>query len=287
MCKGGLGNQMFQYALYRKYIEMGVDTRISTYHYLQETGMMPFMLPEVFPNLQIKYLEDDKIRKNFLKRNNNRSFLRKAIEKINPKLRSYVVEKKEMNFSKRYLKYKNAVLDGYWQTNKYWKDIEQSIKKEFEFVQVDNKDFLRLKEFIITHKCTSIHIRRGDYLKEENRKMYGNICTSDYYRKAVEYIECQEEQEFYIVFTDDKAWVKEHFYTPKIVFASDYLKGVYPDWYELCLQSYCTNNIIANSTFSWWAAYLNANPKRVVVAPKIWINNRNTKDVWPSDWVKL
>lgn len=162
-------------------------------------------------------------------------------------------------------------LSGYWQSPKYWQGHENIIKQFFT-PNVQNQ--------IDCSGYTSIHVRRQDYLKFPN---HHPVCTIDYYEKAMNYVGGDK----FLVFSDDMKWCKNNFKGNQFSFAEGNHEIV-----DLKLQMNCRNNIIANSSFSWWGAYLNDNVDKIVIAPKKWfgpalIPTHSTKDLIPEEWVQL
>ncbi len=177
-----------------------------------------------------------------------------------------------------------AYLNGYWQSEKYFKDISEIIRKELtvkEPLLDKNKEVFKEIDSCIS---VSLHIRRTDYLNS-------NIhvpCGLEYYMNAVKFFLDIEEKTHFFVFTDDKEWVRKNFKLNcqfTIVEHNDSDKN----YEDLRLMTFCKHNIIANSTFSWWGAWLNTNPDKRVLAPSKWFNDKaysNSKDVIPSAWLK-
>lgn len=178
-----------------------------------------------------------------------------------------------------YEKNTNLLLDGGFQSEKYFINNKQTI---IDLFKVSNQIEAQIKEAIPNiGDLVSIHVRRGDYVRLPN---HHPVQTREYYEKAVEEIGIDNE---FLIFSDDLEGCKDlfdflpkkHFYTTEV------------DWSDLYMMSLCKDNIIANSTFSWWAAYLNANPNKKVVAPTNWFGpayaNLDTKDLIPDSWIKL
>ncbi len=113
------------------------------------------------------------------------------------------------------------------------------------------------------------------------------ICTKDYYLRAIEYIRKIEPNSKLIFFSDDLEWVKDNFDIPNAIYCSKNLFEHYEDWYDMYLMSKCRHNIIANSSFSWWGAWLNQNKEKIIVAPSKWIRYAKTPDIWCEGWVSL
>ena len=179
----------------------------------------------------------------------------------------------------------DAYLCGYWQSEKYFKDIREVILKEFTFPIQAVKSNVKLTDQMKLENSVSIHVRRSDYLTEQNLKVYGNICTEKYYSNAINYIEGIIDNPHYYVFTDDLQWAKEYFKGDNYTIVSENRgKDSYIDMY---LMSQCKHNIIANSSFSWWGAWLNQNPDKKVLAPKKWFHNHEKEEIVCEDWIRI
>ena len=190
---------------------------------------------------------------------------------------------------------KHILLYDYFQSDKYFKDNYSSI---IELLDIENKQKTLLKENTfysqnMINKCISIHFRIGDYLSIQD---YHNILTIDYYKKALEYILLNiDYNPIFLYFCEVQdidqvnniiLSLKKEF--PKCIFQK--IDGSLLDWEQLLLMSCCKHNIIANSTFSWWGAYLNSHPEKIVCYPSTWFGPKNTyciDDLFPSDWVKI
>lgn len=171
-------------------------------------------------------------------------------------------------------------LEGYFQTEKYFKHIELNVRNEFTFKDEIINDCLSIKKNYTN--IVSIHFRRGDYLGDVDRFPPLEL---EYYQTAINLFDDKEYTFF--IFSDDIEWCKGVFGNDeKIV----YIEG-YNQFVDMCLMSMCNHNIIANSTFSWWGAWLNSNPNKKVVGPSKWfgpgLSHLNTKDVIPENWIKI
>ena len=186
------------------------------------------------------------------------------------------------------LKPENIYLSGYWFDQKYFIEIEQIIKKEFSLKHPLNKENLSLIEQIMSGVSVSLHIRRGDYLTNS----YFENLSLDYYYNSLKYLSASIENFKVFIFSDDIQWVKENLQIDKPhVFVN--VNGSETDFMELELMKSCSHNIIANSTFSWWGGWLNENPNKIVIAPRVWWANKEAQEEYengrfvPSTWVKI
>jgi hypothetical protein len=177
-------------------------------------------------------------------------------------------------------------LDGYWQSPRYFSDIRDTLLAEFQLRTPLSAAVSAYKEQMSNSNSVSIHVRRGDYTKNPQVKKEFGICEASYYQRAVAHVEQALANPTFFIFSDDIDWVKEHISLPaSAVFVQD---PTLRDVEELSLMSMCAHNIIANSTFSWWAAWLNQNPDKVVVAPTPWYETaRFDAHLIPSSWIQL
>lgn len=280
--KGGLGNQMFQYALYRHLIEKNEAAKLDISAYKEWVIHNGYELEKVFkvkPELASK--REARLCRQCLYNYMNK---KDCISEF-----KYYPEKQFNYDSNVFNMNGNIYYDGYWQTEKYFKDIENMIRNDFVF-----KDKLDLKNFkialkIVSGNSISIHVRRGDYVRiKDTARLHGGICTINYYMRAVKMMSRKVPQPVFYVFSDDSEWAKDNL---KLDFETAYVdwnKGK-DSYRDMQLMSLCKHNIIANSTFSWWAAWLNKNQNKRVIAPAKWFNDPeiNTSDLIPQNWVKI
>lgn len=181
----------------------------------------------------------------------------------------------------------NAYIHGYWQSEKYFKASEATLRRDFTFKNSEGgSKYEEILNEINNSNSVSIHVRRGDYLWNKNLRIF-TICTPDYYYKAESLISEKIPSPKLFIFSDDIEWVKTNmpFHHPT-VFVTD---GSLRDYQELMLMAACKHNIIANSTFSWWGAWLNNNPGKMVITPKKWFvtPDMDEKDLIPPTWIKI
>jgi hypothetical protein len=180
----------------------------------------------------------------------------------------------------------NVYLHGFWQSEKYFKNIEGIIRSEFSLKDSLSQKTLEVSKKITTKQNTvSLHIRRGDYVTDIKTHNFLGLCSPDYYKKCVSHLGDALGNLNIFVFSDDPVWARENLIFDHHLDFVDHndIKHAYEDMY---LMSLCEHNIIANSSFSWWGAWLNNNKNKKVFAPRKWIVNTNHTDldVVPEDW---
>jgi hypothetical protein len=172
---------------------------------------------------------------------------------------------------------------GYWQSERYFLEQQKSIREDFRFRQAFAGFNAALAAEMSSSPSVSVHLRRGDYLSDQIM----DVCSLDYYRAAAKYIEESIGRPTYYVFSDDTDWVRSHVdFLPGATFI-DHNKGL-DSHKDMQLMSRCKHHIIANSSFSWWGAWLNPSPHKIVVAPSTWFRHgRDDSDHVPSQWIRL
>lgn len=182
---------------------------------------------------------------------------------------------------------KDCYLSGYWQSEKYFADFADQIRADFKFQKVMEGMNAELARNISKVNAVSLHVRRGDYINNPVTMATHGLCSLEYYRDAIRYVIERVEAPQFFIFSDDTEWVKNNL---KIDFPALYVqhnrgKESYND---MRLMSLCRHHIIANSSFSWWGAWLNPNRDKIVVAPRKWFANQtDVQDLFPQGWVTL
>ena len=180
------------------------------------------------------------------------------------------------------------ILRGYWQNEAYFVGIERQLRKEFSFREPLGKQNLELAEFL-EHRdnAISVHVRRGDYVHNPRAaKLHGGICDRSYYEEAAKILTKRVRSPVFYVFSDEPKWVADNLSLPGKTVLVDWNQGD-NSFRDMQLMSLCSHNIIANSTFSWWGAWLNKNPRKTVVAPREWFRGRSDIGIVPSSWVRV
>lgn len=174
----------------------------------------------------------------------------------------------------------NVALSGYFQSEKYFLDLKDSILNLFSYSNEHKENVLKKHSFLNNNSC-SIHVRRGDYVSLSNIHPIQSIT---YYMKAVRQM---PEESVFIIFSDDIDWCKNNF--PNIPEKFIFIENI-SDHESLLMMSLCKNNILSNSSFSWWGAWLNQNKDKKVIVPSKWFGNsvnHDTKDLYCKDWIKI
>lgn len=281
---GGLGNQMFQYALaialQSKHPEKIIKIDISGFkgYPLHNGYELQRIFSTALPFADIK----DQISLFYPLRNYK---MWQLGIKFLPKRNTVIYENEDMKYNFEIIETKkSSYYLGYWQTEKYFKNIRPRILQAFSFPEIpNNSPNSYISNLISNHNAIAIHVRRGDYVKIGNTQ---GICSLEYYKNAIEYIKTKTNPEIFLIFSDDIDWCKKEL--------SQYLGNItttYVDWNrkensfrDMQLMSLCKHNIIANSSFSWWGAWLNQNPDKIVVAPSRWMNSGGWVDIIPEGW---
>jgi hypothetical protein len=278
---GGLGNQMFQYALYRSFKEIYLNTKLDVIFFENYHKHNGFELERIFINLKTEYANPMEVNE-----------LSDSKADLISKIRRKLFGVKQTHYREEYLGYNNDIKDnminmyfeGYWQSEKYFSDIEKVVRNEFTFMPFDKEENILISYRMSQTNSIGIHIRRGDYVEHP---LYSGICTIDYYQMAIEYMKNSIEDPYFYVFSDDILWCKNTLKITTLVEYIDWNKGN-NSYRDMQLMSLCKHNIIANSTFSWWGAWLNSNPNKIVVAPKRIINSKNDiVDLIPEKWIRI
>ena len=286
--QGGLGNQLFQYAIGRRFaIDSQTDLKIDIDSYdnqinvtKREFKLKAFKIEASFAT------ETDKIKVLGLPIFQP---IKRRLWKMGLDIFHWnYIRESSYGYHSEVLKIKkSAYLDGYWQCPLYFESIraqllnELSIKKDFEKAGLLEK----IKE-VKGKNSVAIHIRRGDYISNPIVTQQFGICSIEYYENAMLFINQQVQNPEFFVFSDDIAWCKENLRTENvnIQYLSDF-----SDFEDLVLISNCKHQIISNSTFGWWGAWLNQNPSKIVIAPKIWYvdPSLDTSQLIPSEWNRI
>jgi len=179
-------------------------------------------------------------------------------------------------------------MQGYWQSERYFAKNATSIRQDFSFKFKTTGKNLELIAQIESCNSVSLHVRRGDYLSNAKTLSTHGVCSLDYYRKALEIVNERFHDARIFAFSDDPRWVTELLapFCPSIVVV-DHNRGE-NSYNDMRLMSHCKHHIVANSSFSWWGAWLNPRPDKLVIAPLKWYaNGLDAHDLLPDSWIKV
>lgn len=270
--EGGLGNQMFQYALYLNCKARGVNAKLDVSKYDSEFSHNGYELEKIF-SINEKYCSAGE----------------KLIIKPLSKLLHFLVNHSYKEKNEWQWKYQQDVasikfgfIKGYWQSEKYFITIAETLRDKFKFPPLQDIVNKKLLDKINQVNSVSLHIRRGDYLLGQNAASLG----IGYYNRSIAFINEKLNQPHYFIFSDDIEWAKQNIQVSN---------GEFIDWntgsesfVDMQLMSECKHNIIANSSFSWWGGWLNNNSAKIVIAPEQWMPHmEGTADAIPENWIQL
>ncbi|MCR4901975.1 MAG: alpha-1,2-fucosyltransferase [Butyrivibrio sp.] len=286
MLSGGLGNQMFQYALYCRLKELGRDVKMDDKRgFIDDpNGRVP-RLKEVF-GIEYDIASEKEIRDLLDAHKDPVSIAKRKL--FGRKSKNY--QEKSGIFDETVLTRDDLYLDGYWQSEKYFDSpgTLNKLREEFSFNEeklITDSDSLNLLNDIDNTESVSVHIRRGDYLNPGTIENHGGICTDKYYKDAIELmLEKKKDAQFYF-FSNDIEWVKKQNYGDRAHIVD--IKEKTNDVSELFLMSRCKNHILANSSFSWWSAWINDRPEKLVIVPSKWANLKNMDDIYTDRMIRI
>lgn len=266
-----LGNQMFQYALARKLQTMGRQVKFDTRYYKQYPKHYAL---DIFP-VTVDVASGNEIGK---ERDERRTYPARLRRKLFGKRKSIFseVESRSLMYKPDILQLKHGYVDGYWQSEKYFSDIRTIILKDFTFPPVNDTKNRELIDRISEQTTVSIHIRRGDYANGFP------MMTPQYYENAINYFESVYNEVYFLVFSNDMDWAKQNLQFSQGEFV-DWNTGK-ESWKDMYLMTQCNHHIIANSSFSWWGAWLNQKENKEVIAPSVWFHHQETPDVYCEGW---
>lgn len=260
---GGLGNQMFQYAYAKSLQQQGFEVQIDISKFKTYTLHGGYQLD--------KYKIDLDTADEFS------TFLGKIKLKKNIREKSLLFDEKLFRLSG------NEYVKGYFQTEKYFKEIRAILLEQFTIQQKLSETTINYKKEInnCTNSC-AVHIRRGDYISDKKANKIHGTCDLTYYNKAIKRIQEKQKNIYFFVFSDDIAWTKANLNIKN----ATYINHKTIPHEDLYLMSLCHHNITANSSFSWWGAWLNQHLDKIVIAPKQWFVNKEN-EVACKNWIQL
>ena len=289
---GGLGNQLQQYALYRKFVRLGVEARLDLSWFdkvhtaEKEWTRGKDIIPVVTRReLELRYFDRlvfetcTKEEKETLIGADN------ILGKLRRKLLPFTIHKFEESkmYHPELLEFENMYLTGYFACEKYYADILYDLREKIQFPPSSNPLNREMADRMRNKNSVSVHVRRGDYLNPENVTMFGNICTDAYYQNAIDFVKRVIPDAHFYFFSDDVSYVKKRF--PGDDYTIVDINHGRDSFYDMWLMSNCKHNICANSTFSFWGARLNPNENKIMIRPTIQKNSQvfvkeEMEDLW-------
>ncbi len=284
---GGLGNQMFQYAAARSLADRtGRRLKLDLFDYH-------------FDRLRRYELHGFQIRAEIAEREDVES-LRMSTDRLSLTGRiwhRFMPVRSDSIFRERTMMYNGEIedinrsvyLDGYWQSERYFVRNKRAVYEDFKLANDLDETNKQVLAKISSVQSVSLHVRRSDYITSRKTKQLLPVCEIDYYQKAVDHIAAKIPDAHFFVFSDDHEWVRRNLkfvHPSSLVTVNTADRGIR----DMALMKMCRHHIIANSSFSWWGAWLNPSDEKVVVAPKNWFSGKlrfQTDDLVPSSWIKI
>lgn len=286
---GGLGNQLFQYSLGRQLAkinntELKLDVAGFAKYPLRSYGLGVFQIQESFATRS-----DVRAVAGIGWRLAQR--LRGRIGCPPHHRRTGYILETEPGFDPEILQLPdNVYLDGYWQSEQYFSAIMTSIRRELTVMTPQYGRNLELATLIRVCNSVSIHIRRGDYVTDPQTNRFHGECSLDYYATCISEMSKMTESPHFFVFSDDTEWARANLKLSSQMTFVDH-NGPSDAYEDLRLMSQCRHHVIANSSFSWWGAWLNASQNKIVFAPKQWLAAENLKgksdEIIPAAWNRV
>ena len=286
--RGGLGNQMFQYALGRRLaLENHTPLKLDTSEY-KTTIKREYKLNHF--NIAGDVASKEEVEQ---VTGSNKPSLERILYKLKIGTRPYyerrVVQERVVGFDPRIMNVRPAVyLDGYWQSEKYFSVIGDTLRRDFTLRQGLSREGESIARGMLDSQSVSIHVRRGDYVTDPIYQRLHGLCPLSYYIEAIGRFERLLDEPRFFVFSDDLSWARDNLELRNAATFVDQ-KETATDCEDLILMSYCKNHIIANSSFSWWGAWLSANKGGLVLAPSMWFKDERVtpKDLIPESWQRI
>ncbi len=271
---GGLGNQLFQYAMARRLsLKHGAVLELDCGAFESDTKRRFELHAFAYPSqLVIRSIQME----------TRGLFRRRWAEPLE------TIREKHFHFDADAFSaplHKSVHVTGYWQTEKYFKDVESHIRQDLAFVEVPDDANQRMLDKITSSRAISVHFRRGDYVSEKHTADYHGVPPEAYYSRAIAWIAERVSGSECFIFSDDPHWIKQHVNIQLPMTVVDINSPLKPAA-DLRLMAACRHHVLANSTFSWWGAWLNPRTDKLVVAPNRWFLGApsDPKDLLPAGW---
>jgi hypothetical protein len=287
LCDGGLGNQLFQYACARAHsFKTGGNVVLDPWR-ANRGRTRPLELQHFNINARFASTFETAICR--LVDSSRLRPVAKIARKFVPGLIPAVVRRKKNDYMPQIFDVSGSIfMDGWFQTELYFCDYRERLLPELSFRDPPDRANAEWLEKIRNCDAVSLHVRRGDYISDPFIAKEIGTCSLEYYRAAIELIAQRLETPTYFVFSDDPEWTRQNLPVPEPRHFISHNFGK-ADREDMRLMSACKHFIIANSTFSWWGAWLATNPEKIVTAPRRWFANPSysDKDIVPMAWIRV
>jgi hypothetical protein len=309
---GGLGNQMFQYAIYRLLAINNLNVFLDTRWYYSKNRLahekfklnyfdikdINFLCVDETHNLtdyysvfNLKLLLNMKISKIILLKTVIFKIIRKFCNLLKIDSKCFITnyyENENVEFDLPFFlnNTKNLFIVGIFARYKHIEVIRQQLLNDFSFKKPLPEKVINILDDIKKKKSAAIHVRCGDYIGDNIR----DICGMTYYRNSIQYLSSKQTDLFYYIFSDDTEYIKNNFSFLENYYIIDNSVLNFPDYFDLFLMTQVNHIIISNSTFGWWAAWLNSNPEKMVIVPEryhadnSWVSSNK---LFPSEWIQM
>lgn len=298
-CCGGLGNQMFQYAAGRALaLRYDVPLLLDLTWYDDMTGCTPrrYCL-DIFPSLSknSEVVRQAKVEEIHFIKYNDVSFGKKIksalLHRPRPCGQNVYVEPLTLEWQKTKKICPPAYLEGYWQSTHYFEDYEGIIRRDFSFPVLPSNASIAIKDEILCNtNSVALHIRRGDYAHNPTTQSVHGLCSHQYYINSMNYIKRKVPDAHFFIFSDDPIWVRQNFAAINFSTTIVDIHSEHNAYNDMYLMSLCKHHIIANSSFSWWGAWLgNQKDLSITCAPAQWFVSQNYshKNPCPKHWERI
>lgn len=285
--KGGLGNQMFQYATGKRLaVSIGATLKLDTTFLNKKVSECV-----TYRNFELTNFHVTEDIATTVEIREVKNLKNKLIRKLFPGFSGnpYVTEK-HFHFDPQILQLQGSrYLEGHWVSEKYFEDITDTLREIF-IPRSTNQLVQKFADRIQNTNSIAIQIRRGDYVTNAGITKVHGVLPLDYFYNGIKQIQEQIENPTFFIFSDDIQWCRENLKLSSAVYVEEELSPVHARSSDyLYLMSLCSHFIISNSTFGWWGAWLATKQNKIVIAPQHWFasSDKNTKDIYPSSWIKI
>lgn len=284
--EGGLANRMFQYALFLSLRRKRNDVFLDEKTFKPAWSFEKITLKKTFPHIDCPEGDLSKFK------------VETRSGKLAHLIRNYVEKYSRKYFFQKEFRFYPEIMDelpqdvylrGYWQSEKYFEDVRDEVRRAFTFDPFTETENIETSRKMSKENSVSIHIRKGkDYMQQE---LTAGTCPLDYYVKAIQYIKDRVDNPSFYVFTDNPDWVRDNLGSINYTLVNWNPISGDKNYRDIQLMSCCKHNIIANSSFSWWGAWLNPNPGKIVIGPRMWFNPEGKikvfKDIICDSWIAM